>query len=146
MAIILLIGVGFFAGQFLNLTRLSVPREHQAIIDNTKIMDAAAHFSFEPKIVDSGTRTYGQGLPSLAVFQQGKHYAQTTVIWQRYGDTEICMTIWGPDDSGNMLQIEVARLGANPFKVIVNDKTMLEIAATNQPPYEGYWVFDMKVD
>ena len=143
LVLVLGIVVGFEISQFAPM--LAVPSSHQAIIDSMEIIDTNANFKLTPKLVASGNIEWGKGLSTLAIFNTGKEYPQSTWIWQRYGDTEIAMTIWGPDESGKMCSIEISRLGSDPFAVKINGVTKLTIEAATKEPEIGYYHLEVQV-
>ena len=96
-------------------------------------------------LADYGEREYGAGLS--VIFMKGEKYPQSTWIWHRYGDTEIVMTIWGPDESGKLYFVEIARLSAEPFEIRIGGKTILTIEeikelSTSRPEI-GYYVIEV---
>jgi len=148
IVIILLMGFGFLAGSFAGglFGQLGVPANHKALVDHMQIIDTAINFKLTPKLVDSGTRTWGEGFPLSTIFTVGEKYPQSTWIWQRYGDTEVTMTIWGPDESGKILSVEIARLGGNPFVVKIKGVTKLTMDQVTSSPAIGYYSLEVTVD
>ena len=147
LVLVLLMGFGFLAGSFFGgfIGALTVPNEHKAIVDSMEVRDTEANFKLTPKLVDSGNKEWGAGLSTFAVFKAGKSYPQTTWLWQRHGDTEVAMTIWGPSDN-DKYSVEVARLGGNPFTVKVNGVLKATIPKATTVPFEGYYQFELEVD
>ena len=145
LALILGIALGYGIAQIFSLIVAQAPSSHQSIVNSMEIIDTSAQFRLTPKLVDSGQREWGKGLTILSVFSERKEYAQSTWIWQRYGDTEIAMTIWGPDDSGKVFMIEIARLGADPFIVKINGITKLTIDTATKSPEVGYYCLEVSL-
>ena len=146
VVLILLIGLGFLAGSFFGgfFGQLTVPANHKAIIESITIRDTKANVLLSPKLVESSNVEYGKGLS--VYFVKGKVYPQSTWLWQRYGDTEIVMNIWGPDESGRMYGIEIARLAWNPFEVKINGVTKLTIdPVTSLEPAIGYYQLEVRL-
>ena len=145
--IMLLMSLGFLAGSFAGgfIGQLTVPATHKSLVDSMKIIDTAINFKLTPKLVDSGSRKWGEGFSTLAVFTQDEEYLQSTWIWQRHGDTEVVMTIWGPDESGEILSIEIARLGSSAFTVKINGVTKLTIDQVTSAPAIGYYFIEVTV-
>ena len=117
---------------------------HQAVIDRIKIQDTSINLFLTPKCVDSGQREWGSG-HSLSVFQIGENYQHSTWLWQRYGDTEFTMTIWGPDDMGNY-EVELGRTSGHPFVVYYNYESVFIVHAVtdySNDRFEGYYVFSI---
>lgn len=90
---------------------LGAPQDHWIIIENMEIVEVGKEgerFILEPICVDHGLRDYSKDYP-LSAFTKGEQYSQSTWLFQRHGDTEICLTIWGPsDDQG--YDLEASRL------------------------------------
>ena len=147
LILVLMIGVSFLVGSFAGgfIGQLTVPATHKSLVDSMKIIDTAINFKLTPKLVDSGSRKWGEGFSTLAVFTQDEEYLQSTWIWQRHGDTEVVMTIWGPDESGEILSIEIARLGSNAFTVKINGVTKLTIDQVTSAPAIGYYLIEVTV-
>ena len=149
IVILLLMSFGFLIGTFttMYIGRQTVPASHQTIIDTMIITDTRLNLVLTPKLVDSGSREWGAGYPLSTTFTLHENYPQSTWIWQRYGDTEIAMSIWGPDKSGTTYYIEVSRLSGDPFTVKINGVTKLTIdAITNTGPAIGYYQLEVTVD
>jgi len=128
------------------LTMMSIPASHRAIIENMEVIDTRANFKLTPKLVDSGVRSFGKGIP-LELFTNYEEYQQTTWIWQRHGDTEFAMTIWGPGNDGKTHMIELGRTAADPFEVKVAGETKLVIPQITEwkTVMEGYYEFEVIV-
>jgi len=123
------------------------PPNHQTIVDSIRVRDVDAGLQLTPRLVDSGSSEWGKGLMLVPAFEQGKTYQQTTWLWQRYGDTEFVMTIWGPDESGSLYFIEFGRVGADAFRIVVNSETV-EIPSILSDPgarCEGYYSFSLEL-
>jgi len=112
-----------------------VTPNHQAIVDDIEIVDTEINMKLEPKLVSSGTLEYGK-TPELSTFTTGKQYPQTTWVWQRFGDTEWCMTIWGPGDDGETYAIEFGRLACHSFIIYYQGKAIFDVS-TCQPEQVG---------
>ena len=145
--IMLLMGLGFLAGSFAGgfIGQLTVPATHKSLVDSMQIIDTTINFELTPKLVDSGSRKWGEGFSTLSVFYKGEEYLHSTWIWQRHGDTEVVMTIWGPDESGEILSIEIARLGSSAFTVKINGVTKLTIDQVTSAPAIGYYFIEVTV-
>ena len=150
--IMLLMGLGFLAGSFAGgfIGQLTVPATHKSLVDSMKIIDTAINFELTPKLVDFGIRTSGEGWPLATIYEVGEFtfgekYLQSTWIWQRYGDTEVVMTIWGPDASGKILSIEIARLGSSTFTVKIKGVTKLTMDQVTSTPAIGYYLIEVTV-
>lgn len=97
----------------------------------------SGYIYLEPKCVDTGTRTYAK---YMSIFVAGKDYDASTWIWQRYGDTELCMAVWGPGEDGETIGIEIAKTSWDGFTVKFEGNTLLEIPAhSDQNPTAGYY-------
>ena len=105
MVLILLIGGGFLAGSFIGgslVGGLVAPSDHKAIAEDFQIYDDYYdNYLPKPTLVTFGTLKYGEKLSSLSVFIIDQPYQYSLWIWQRKGDTEMTMEIWGPDPNGN---------------------------------------------
>jgi len=147
IVIILLMGFGFLAGSFAGglFGQLGVPASHKAIVDRMTVTDTRANVKLTPKLVESSNVEAYKGLSVL--FIKGKVYPVTVWLWQRYGDTELVMNIWGPDESGKTYGIEISRLAWDPFEVKINGVTKLTIdAVTSVEPAIGYYQLEVTVD
>ena len=113
----------------------NTPSTHQAIVDDIEIVDTEINMKLEPKLVSSGTLEYGK-TPELSTFTTGKQYPQTTWVWQRFGDTEWCMTIWGPGDDGETYFVEFGRLSSHSFIIYYQGKAIFDVS-TCQPEQVG---------
>jgi len=128
--LILALGIGAFGGFMYGQTYVVQPlHEHQAITDSIVIHDTRYDSYLTPKCVDAGSRIYNEGKP-LAVFIDGRSYEQSTWLWQRYGDTEIVMTIWGPGEDHKTVSVEFGKVAANPFDIKLLGETIIQM------PYE----------
>ena len=141
----LLLGVGFLLGSFAGgfIGQLSVPAGHKSIIDSMTIRDTQANVLLSPKLVESSNVECGKGLSVL--FIKGKVYPQTVWLWQIYGNTEIVMNIWGPDENGKTYGIEISRLAWNPYEVKIDGATKLTIDAVTGVPAIGYYSLEVTV-
>jgi len=104
IVLVLLIGGGFLVGSFFGgslVGGLATPSDHRAIAENFKIYDENYGYLPSPTCVTSGTLKYGEKLSSLSVFVVDQPYKYSFWLWQRKGDTEMTMEIWGPDVDGN---------------------------------------------
>jgi len=146
LVLVLLLGFGFLAGSFVGgfFEQLTVPASHKSIVDSITITDTVANFKLTPKLVTSSNVEWAKGLS--VTFIKGKVYPQTVWVWQRYGDTEIVMSIWGPDESGKTCSIEISRLAWNPFVVKINGVTKLTMDAVASVPAIGYYCLEVAVD
>lgn len=122
--------IGIFVGQAGLLT--FPPGTHKAIVENTSIQDTTFEFWLEPKLVASRSIEWSKQSMVHMSFAKEKSYRQTTWLWQRYGDTEVAMTIWGPGDDGRTYLIEFGRLGGNAFDIKCFDETASWARSTSQ--------------
>ena len=145
LVLVLLLGFGFLAGSFTGgfVAQLTVPAGHKSIIDSMTIRDTQANVLLSPKLVESSNVECGKGLSVL--FIKGKVYPQTVWLWQIYGNTEIVMNIWGPDESGKTYGIEISRLAWNPYEVKIDGATKLTIDAVTGVPAIGYYSLEVTV-
>jgi len=146
LVILLFLGAGFFIGSLAGgfIGHLTVPASHKAIIDSMQVIDTIANFKLTPKLVDSSNVECAKGLSVM--FIKGKTYPQTVWLWQRYGDTDIIMNIWGPDETGKTYSIEIARVAWNSFKIKINGETKLTIdQVTSTAPAIGYYQLEVQV-
>ena len=128
LLLIIVFAVGAIVGVSVKTKGLltGTPETHQWILDHLEVTDQRwPDTALDEKLVDYGIRTYGKALTTLGVFQIDEDYYQTTWLIQRHGDTELCLTIWGPGDDGKTHCVEVAQLGYGPFKVYVNGEERL---------------------
>jgi hypothetical protein len=150
LVLALLIGVGFLAGSFMGgflAASLTVPAKHKAIVDDMKLTLVANGLELQVKFVDSHNAEWGKGCP-LSMFDVGTTYTSTTWLWQRYGDTEFVMQIWGPGNDGKTYQISLGRVsGGNAHVLTYKGVTKLTIAEITDwtSPMVGYYWFDLEV-
>lgn len=105
------------------VNNLTAPADHKAIIDNMKVYDTVAKLYLTPRLADAGLKVYGQGYPlEIWQFTKGEEYEQTTWLWQRFGDTEFCMTIWGAGDDAKTYYFEVGKLSGTGFEITYLDR------------------------
>lgn len=143
VVVLLLLFVGVFA-----INIVVAPETHKAIVKNTEIIDTAASFRLSAKLVDSGSKKWAEGLETLPIFVKNQPYPQSTWLWQRYGDTEFVMTIWGPGTDGKTHFVEFGRVGGNAFLIKINGETKFSISAnteTTTAPAEGYYWLTLEV-
>jgi hypothetical protein len=134
--------IGSFFSMFISQSQLTVPASHKTIVDSMTVTDTWAYAQLTPKLVESNNVEYAKGLS--VVFIKGKVYPQTLWVWQRYGDTELVMNIWGPDESGKTYGIEISRLAWDPFVVKINGVTKLTIdPVTSTAPAIGYYELEV---
>jgi len=144
--IMLLMSLGFLAGSFAGgfIGQLTVPASHKAIVESMTVTDTRANLKLTAKLAESSNVECGKGLS--VYFVKGKVYPQSTWLWQRYGDTEIVMNIWGPDESGTMYGVEIARLAWSPFEVKIDGVTKLTIdPVTSLEPAIGYYQLEVRL-
>jgi len=146
LVLVLLMGFGFLAGSFFGgfFGQLTVPTSHKAIIDSMEVKDVDANFKLTAKLTDSGNNEWMAGLSTLATFTAGQSYPQTIWLWQRYGDTEVVISIWGPSKDDKYL-VEVASLGSGPFTVKVDGTTKVTIPKALDSGSIGHYWFDVEV-
>ena len=112
--LVLLIGGGFLVGSFFGgslVGGLVAPSDHRAIVEDFKIYDSTYGYLPKPTLITFGTLKYGESLSTLSVFKVDQPYQFSCWVFMRKGDVEMCMEIWGPDDSGHMYDVGFARLG-----------------------------------
>jgi hypothetical protein len=146
LMIVALMSVSILIGSFANMFfgRLTAPASHKAIIDSIKVTDTRANVKLTPKLVESNNVECAKGLSVF--FTKGKVYPETVWLWQRYGDTELVMNIWGPDESGKTYGIEISRLAWDPFEVKINGVTKLTIdPVTSTAPAIGYYQLELTI-
>ena len=146
IVLVLLLGFAFIVGSFAGgwIGQLTVPASHKSIVDSMTIRDTKANVYLKPKLVESSNVECGKGLSVL--FIKGKVYPQTVWLWQIYGNTEIVMNIWGPDESGKTYGIEISRLAWDPYEVKIDGVTKLTIDAVTGMPATGYYSLEVTVD
>ena len=145
--LLLILLLGLIMGVFLSpaINSFLVPASHKAIVDKMEVIDTKANFRLTAKLVDSVSSEFGEGIP-LATFDYGKVYGQTTWIWQRYGDTEFVMTVWGPGNDGKTYLVEFGKVAGDPFKIVFNGVTKLTIeAVTSTAPAIGYYQLEVQL-
>jgi hypothetical protein len=140
--------VGYLTAQQTGVTpNVTLNPKHAAIVQKMAIQVMGHDFPnqagdsgyiyLDPKCVDAGTRTSGK---YMSIFVAGKDYDASTWIWQRYGDTELCMAIWGPGEDGETFGIEIGKTSWDGFTVKFEGNTVLEIPAySDQNPTAGYY-------
>lgn len=133
--------IGFGSGSLMN--QFSIPSGHQTIIDHMKITDTLYGGDLSVKFVDAGYLEWGQQLTLLNQFELETEFYQSTWLWQRHGDTEVAMTIWGPDLTGETYYIECAMLGAGPYEIWFNEEKMLTLSW--EETHQQVWWFDVIV-
>ena len=115
MVLILLISGGFLAGSFIGgslVGGLVTPSDHKAIAEDFQIYDDYYdNYLPKPTLVTFGTLKYGESLSTLSVFKVGQPYQFSCWVFMRKGDVEMCMEIWGPDDSGHSYDVGFGRVG-----------------------------------
>jgi len=145
LVFLLLVLVGGIAAVWWTTTNISVPAEHQTIIDNLVIVDTTKGYALPAaKCVASGTLQYGVAQSVLSQdFTVGESYAQTTWVWQRSGDTNFVMKIWGPDNQGGY-DVEFGRLCTDAFTISFNGKLMMTVpvipSMANSVMQNGYFI------
>lgn len=137
---------GFLIGQQSSVTP---PDSHALIVKRTAIMDTSTEhngYYLIPKCVDAGARIYGKfSITTLEIFIANREYEQSTWLWQRNGDTEVAMTIWGPGEDGITVMLEFAKLGADPFIVQITGTTVITMPKSTASPAEGYYVLSAQI-
>lgn len=147
VGLLICIGIVSIASVMAVLSNVDVWRfggAHDGVVGRISIIDTNLDLSLTAKCVDAGERTFEAGYYTLGVFQPGKTYLHSTWIWQRYGDTEFGMSVWGPDEDGKY-EVELGRTSGYPFKITVDGATVLTIPAikdwTNwQLGFDGYYI------
>jgi hypothetical protein len=142
----LLLGAGFLLGSFFGgalIGGYAASSSHRAIVDKIKVVDTTKNLELTPKFVCSKSVTYAKGLSLF--FIPEKDYTFSTWLWQRYDDTELAMTIWGPDESGTHFSLEFGRLGSN-LKVTFDGVEKFTVpACPPSMPAEGLYWFEVEV-
>jgi len=126
--IILAISIGAVAGALIlprifgsrriGVPVVGAPQDHWDIIENLEIIEVGSQggrFLLEPLCVDHGIKEYGRDMP-LSVFHTGEGYYQSTWLFHRHGDTEACLTIWGPGENGGY-DLEASRLVGTKLEI-----------------------------
>lgn len=125
--------MGFLIGR---QTEVSPPASHQNVIDRMVVLDTLYDLYLVPKCVDAGQRVYAKGHSELAIFEYDRTYWQSTWLWNRYGDTEIAMTIWGPGEDGKTYSLEIAKLAYNELQIKISAKVKHTFSRGFQPQVE----------
>ena len=152
LLMVMLLVVGGFGGYLYGLGNpVQPPSDHQNIVSRMIIYDEDFDFRLIPKCVDASPEVVcgEHSIVQLGLFETGRTYAHSTWIWQRYGDTEIAMTIWGPGEDGTTYSIELGKLAGNPFTVKIAGEEVLQIKQTPNlidTGYEGYYVLTVELD
>lgn len=150
IVLILLLGAGFLLGGLFGgglIGGFAAPVGHKAVIDSMTITDTRINLELTPKLADSGNRKWNEGFPLSVIFTNQKEYPQSTWLWQRYGDTDVAMTIWGPDDTGETYYVEAAMLGGGPFEIKIDGVTKLTMQQVEFAPgvWTGCYEFEVPV-
>lgn len=149
MLVLMLVAIGGIGGFLYGQGHPVQPSsEHQNIVSSMIIHDDKWDNYLIPKCVDASPELVcgEHSIVSLDAFEYGRTYAQSTWIWQRYGDTEFAMTIWGPGEGGTTYSLELSRLAGNPFTVKINGEIVLEISDMADGPTPGYYVLTLELD
>jgi len=140
LALIVCAGVvGYLTAQ---QTGVTPPSKHAALIQKMSILvsnhpEVPSYVYLDPKCVDAGSTTLAK---YMTIFMPGKTYDQSIWIWQRYGDPELCMQVFGPGEDGETIGIEIAKISWDGFTVKLEGNTLLEIPAhSDQNPAAGYY-------
>ena len=147
LVLVLLLGAGFLLGGLFGgglIGSFTAPTSHKSIVDSMTVRDTKANVYLKPKLVESSNVECGKGLSVL--FIKGKVYPQSVWLWQIYGNTEIVMNIWGPDESGKTYGIEISRLAWDPYEVKIDGVTKLTIDPVTGVPAIGYYSLEVTVD
>lgn len=118
------------------------PSSHSSVINETEIVDTRVNLKLTPKLVDSSERALGTG---LSAFTQGKTYKHTTWLYQRHGETEFVVTVWGPGDDGKTHVVQIGRVSPGAFDIKFQKTTLVHYDATWATPADGYYWFDVEV-
>ena len=146
----LLLGVGFLLGSLFGgafIGGYAAPASHKAIVDRIKVINTTVNLELTPKFACfKSSVTFDKGLPLSSFFLAGKDYGFSTWLWQRYDDTELAMTIWGPDESGKGFYLEFGRLGSN-LRVTYDGVEKFTVPAyPAMMPAEGLYWFEVELD
>jgi hypothetical protein len=114
------------------------PGNHQTVANEFSIEDTSLNASLTLTCVKSGNVQWSVPL-SGASFTNNKNYPQSTWIWQRSGDTDWTMTVWGPADDGHSYFIEFGRLGADSYTISWAGIPKIWVDAVNATPAVGYY-------
>lgn len=150
--ILMLMGIGGVGGFLYGQGHpVQPPTTHQNIVSSMIINDDKWDIYLIPKCVDASPElVYGEhSIISLDAFETGRIYPQSTWIWQRYRDTEVAMTIWGPGEDGITYSIELSKLAGNPFTVKIGGEVVLIMKSNPDlidTGYEGYYVLTVELD
>jgi len=121
--------------------------QHSALIARMMIKDTIKNAYLDSKCVDAGQKVYGKSssIMQMNLFIDTRNYEQSTWLWQRYGDTELCMSVWGPGEDGTTMYIEFGRQSSGPFQVQINDNTVLTMYEATGNPSIGYYVLTVQI-
>lgn len=145
-------GIGGFI--YASQNPVTPPAEHQGIINTMIITDTVWNVQLTPKCVDSAGIFWAKHqIVELDAFTEGREYYQSTWVWQRYGDTEMVMTIWGPGEDQTTCLIEIAKLAGNSFSIVLKGETILDIAKSSESMQakgecwacEGYYTLHVEI-
>lgn len=159
----LLLGAGFLLGTFfggVTIGQLAIPQDHKAIVEDLKLYDN--HYGYFASATPLYSKTLSMGEPFSVIgkapldFTGLASYQFSLWSFQRKGDTEMTLEIWGPDNTGKGFALVFSRLGlGNGGHIEYKGVTVLEIHAydaTNMQDNlngwstEGEYVLDIKVD
>jgi hypothetical protein len=121
------------------------PSEVKTIVSNLSITDVTKDSALTVTCVSAGTLSYGAPqsvLPSQS-FTLGQSYPQTVWLWQRAGDTQFVMKVWGPDQNGGY-DLEFGRCCTDQFTVMYKGTTIQSVpqiaSMTNGVAQSGYFI------
>ena len=141
--LVLLIGGGFLVGSFFGgslVGGLVAPSNHKKIAENFKIYDNNYGYLPAPTFMYSSTLKYAESLSTLpSQFTVNSPYTFSLWTFQRKGDTEVTLEIWGPDDTGHGYAVCLARTGLGSGGLIEYKgvEVMTISSYAEQPPIEN---------
>lgn len=129
-------------------TGVTPPSKHAALVQKMSIQVTGHELPIEvylnPKCVDAGSRTFAKYM--TVNFQVGKDYDESTWIWQRYGDTELSMQVWGPGEDGQTCIVGIGKLGNDAFTVMIAGNKIPNIPLSDGiTNTNGYYALFVKI-
>lgn len=103
---------------------ISVPKDHQDIVDNFRLVDRGFSKDLKPSFVDSWENPQ-MNLRRLQAVTPNKPYKGSLWIWYSYNedgshkDPNACLELWGPLDDGSY-QGMISKLMENDLEVSYN--------------------------
>lgn len=137
------LSLGFFGQVFMQMFH-TPPSSHQSIVDRMDIILPASSYELNVELVESKTIILGEGT-QFAWFTYGETYVQTTWLWHRHGDTEFVMTIIGPGDDGVTYIVDVGKVGAYLFAIMLDGVAKFMTQPASSGANEGHYVFSVEI-